>query len=313
MLITDAINEYLAALRQAGRSPSTVRQYRWHLTRLAGNLNAAGAANLADITRTHLRHYGADLLDAYAPATVRVAVIAARSWLTWCHAEQYLTADLHRALRQPKVPLRQQRTLTRQEITALLNHCDADPCPRATRDASIISTLVDAGLRRSELCRLTMRDIDITTGRLRVTRKGGDQSYAYIGPAALARLHRWLAVRPHDAPTDHLYLSVGGATPNRPITPEGLRSILRRLGAAAGIPDISPHAFRRSFATLRLENGVPTRVVQALGGWKRIDMVERYSQALDLSRMAAQSTVMDQIDRPLAIQLPLFGASESER
>lgn len=308
--IADTIAEFLAAKRQEGRSAATIIQYRWHLNRLAGHLASLGTLQLDQITRTQLRHYAADLLDAYAPATVRVAVVATHSYLHWCQLENYLNSDLSKALRYPRVPLRQQRTLSRDDITALLSLCDANAGdPRCLRDAAIVATLVDSGIRRSELVHLTLPDLDIDAGRLRVVRKGGDQSYAYIGLATATRILRWLTVRPAIArPTvSHLYVAVGGAQPGRPITPEGLRSILRRLGDAAGVQDVSPHAFRRAFATLRLENGDSTRAVQALGGWKKIDMVERYSQAIDLSRLARQNAPMDELDRPIAIQLPLFG------
>lgn len=311
--IADTIDEFLAAKRQEGRSAATIIQYRWHLNRLSGHLAALGIIQLDQITRTQLRHYAADLLDAYAPATVRVAVVATHSYLHWCQLENYLTSDLSKALRYPRVPLRQQRTLSRDDITALLSLCDAVSDARSLRDAAIVATLVDSGIRRSELVHLTLSDLDLPTGRLRVVRKGGDQSYAYIGLATATRIIRWLTIRPTVARPGcaHLYVAVGGAQPGHPITPEGLRSILRRLGDAAGVDDVSPHAFRRAFATLRLENGDSTRAVQALGGWKKIDMVERYSQAIDLSRLARQNAPMDELDRPIAIQLPLFGEAPS--
>lgn len=311
--IADTIDEFLAAKRQEGRSAATIVQYRWHLNRLAEHLAALGVHQLDHITRAQLRHYAADLLDAYAPATVRVAVVATHSYLHWCQLETYLTSDLSKALRYPRVPLRQQRTLSRDDITALLSLCDANPDARSLRDAAIVATLIDSGIRRAELVRLTLPDLNIDAGRLRVTRKGGDQSYAYIGAATAIRIGRWLSVRPtvvHPG-IHHLYVAVGGARPGHPITPEGLRSILRRLGDAAGVQDVSPHAFRRAFATLRLENGDSTRAVQALGGWKKIDMVERYSQAIDLSRLARQNAPMDELDRPISLQLPLFGDAPS--
>lgn len=315
LTVAEAIHEFLAAKRQEGRSPTTISQYRWHLTRLADRLAVSGQVRLDQVTRAALRNYAADLLDDYAPATVRVAVVSIHSWLHWCQLENYLSTDLSKALRYPRVPLRQQRTLTRHEITALLAACDHPTDPRCLRDGAIVATLVDSGIRRSELIRLTLPDLDLSAGRLRVLRKGGDQTYAYVGAATVTRIERWLTARPHVALPNisHLYVAVGGSYPGRPLTGEGLRSILRRLGDAAGVEDVSPHAFRRAFATLRLENGDSTRAVQALGGWKKIDMVERYSQALDLSRIARQNAPMDELDRPLAYQLPLFGESKSER
>lgn len=66
----------------------------------------------------------------------------------------------------------------------------------------------------------------------------------------------------------------------RGISPSGLRKLFTRLAKNAGLDALSPHDMRRTFATLALKTGAPTRIVQAAGRWKSIEMVERYSQAI---------------------------------
>lgn len=300
MNINEAIEEYLAAKRQEGRTTATIRQYRWHLARLALAMARQNVIELAQLTKTLLRHWGADLLDTYAPATTKVAVTATRSWLTWCRREGYMTADLTGALRYPKVPMRLQRTVSGAEITCLLKACDLST-PLGVRDAAIVALLVDSGLRRRELVNLRMPALNLVQGWARVTRKGGDQGIVWFGAMTAQRLQEWLMVRPDVAGDgiDNVFVSVGGSLKGAGLTPEGIRGVLRRLGARAGVTHVSPHAFRRSFATLRLENGDSTRTVQALGGWKKIDMVERYSQALDLSRLARKNAPIDVLDGKL--------------
>jgi len=55
--------------------------------------------------------------------------------------------------------------------------------------------------------------------------------------------------------------------------------MLQRLGKATGI-HCNPHSFRRGFCVHQVKSGLSTRVVQALGGWERITMVEHYSKSL---------------------------------
>jgi integrase len=97
-----------------------------------------------------------------------------------------------------------------------------------------------------------------------------------------AILERWLAVRPQVAASGEgaFFVSVGGLTPGRTLTRHGLQLILRTLGREAGIGPISPHDFRRTFATLALRSGAPTRIVQVAGRWRSLAMVERYTQAI---------------------------------
>ena len=60
----------------------------------------------------------------------------------------------------------------------------------------------------------------------------------------------------------------------------GLNVTFRNLGKSSGIGPLSPHDFRRTFATLSLQGGAPTRLVQLAGRWNSVKEVERYSQAL---------------------------------
>ena len=60
---------------------------------------------------------------------------------------------------------------------------------------------------------------------------------------------------------------------------EGIKTMLKRLGNSTGMT-CNPHAFRRGFCTILLRKGLSTRVVQSLGGWEDLEMVERYSKSL---------------------------------
>jgi len=63
------------------------------------------------------------------------------------------------------------------------------------------------------------------------------------------------------------------------ISRAGIMTMLKRLSKESGIR-CNPHSFRRGFAIHNLKSGLSTRVVQALGGWDTITMVERYSANL---------------------------------
>jgi len=63
------------------------------------------------------------------------------------------------------------------------------------------------------------------------------------------------------------------------ITARGIQIMLKRLYSDTGIP-CNPHSFRRGFCVHQVKSGQSTRVVQALGGWERITMVEHYSKSL---------------------------------
>ena len=63
------------------------------------------------------------------------------------------------------------------------------------------------------------------------------------------------------------------------ITPRGIQTMLQRLGQVTGIR-CNAHSFRRGFCVHQVKSGLSTRIVQALGGWDTISMVENYSKSL---------------------------------
>jgi len=167
--------------------------------------------------------------------------------------------------------------------------------PRGRRDAGLVALLLDSGLRAKEICSLQLADVYLERHSFAVRVKGGDERIGYFGHACCKHLQAWIDVRQPHPGVSTLFVSVGGNTPGQPLTTGGLWAALRRLGKRAGISKVSPHAFRRAFATLMTRNGAPTKVVQLAGRWGHIGMVELYTQALDGSAVYAQFSPLDRL------------------
>ena len=292
--LLNVITSYLIAQRQAGKSDATLQQYGYHLGKMATWLGEAGVLFVAEVQREDLRAWGATLRDTWSPATIKGAVCAARSFFRWCKDDDLLTYNPALALKVPRVPVRAQRTLTAAEITTLLAGCPDSL--RGTRDAALVALLLDTGLRNAEICRLRLPDLDLQHRHLLVRIKGGDEAFGYFGSACSKRLQAWLRVRHARAGVQTVFVSVGGNTPGCALTERGLRLALKRLGQRAGVPGVCPHAFRRSFATLMLLNGAPSRIVQLAGRWSDLRMVERYSQQLDASSVYGRWSPLDGLE-----------------
>jgi site-specific recombinase XerD len=126
-----------------------------------------------------------------------------------------------------------------------------------------------------------MTDIDFQNKKIAVIGKGGKQEFVYFSKKCQEALDEWLVIREKISKCDSLFVSMGGFTPGEPLTTRGLRSILKKIGEKSGVENVHPHAFRRSFATLRIKRkGQSTRGVQRLGRWRNLETFERYTQAL---------------------------------
>lgn len=306
----DLIAEFLASRRQAGLARSTLSQYGWHLRALAAWLTEQGIDTVTAVSRSLLRKWGGSLHDRWAPATVKTAVVVCRAFFAWCVTEGAIPVNPAEGLKTPAVRMRLQRTLTAVEIAALLSVCDLETV-KGVRDAALVSLLADSGIRSAELLRLTPADLDLDGHLVVVLRKGGHQGMAFYGEATAERLRHWLTLRakllallaPH---SPALFVAVGGNTPGFPLTAAGLRLQLRRLGQDAKVAGVSPHAFRRAWACLLVEAGAPNRYIQGAAGWRSERQLLRYTQALDLQRIASQFSPIDRLSRALPVQLPLW-------
>jgi site-specific recombinase XerD len=297
------IDGFIVAKKQEGLSAATLRQYGWHLDKLAeyweehwGDWHVErDDVQQEDLLRSRLREWGASLVDCWSPATVKQAVTACRSLFRWLEEEGVLDTNPAEGLKLPKVPVRIQRTLTLDEVRAMLEVCDLDTV-KGIRDCALLHVLIDTGLRAAEVCRLRSADVHLEQRFLTVIVKGGREDVAYFGESTARSIQCWLDVRSAAPVVEELFTAVGGGRPGRELTTRGLRTIVKQIGEVAGVEGVSPHAFRRGFAVIATEAGAPSRVVQVAGRWSNITMVERYTLALQRGHLHGRWSPADRVN-----------------
>lgn len=196
------------------------------------------------------------------PATIRLHYVTIRPFL------EYLAIPLKLKLSRPYQLPQYHHT---GEVTAMLQQTAtrSDKWSRlAERDTLMILMLAFTGVRRSELVKLTPRDIADPYLYIRNAKGNKDR----VIP--LAQLLR--------APLQ-LYIHNQHIVPNQaifPITADRLYSIVKRSARAAGFPNITPHSFRHYFATYLLERGAPLKAIQELLGHASIKTTAVYQDLL---------------------------------
>lgn len=274
--VQTAICDWLNEFEISGYSAETIRVYRWQVGQLAKRVPHAHAA---DYTRADLVQYIADRKRAgWAEASRKIAVNAIRSFFAFTCGKRSPARTLPAPRPKPKL----QRTLTAAQAFAVLAACDTQTI-RGVRDLALLCLMLDTGLRASEICRLKVTDLDLERRRLTVLVKGGKLGDGVYTDYTAMQIATWLVSRGKVAADGvaELFVSIGGLTPGHSLSGSGLRVIFRWLGKAAGLSALSPHDLRRTFATLTIRNGAPTRLVQLAGRWDDLALLERYTAALD--------------------------------
>ena len=190
----------------------------------------------------------------------------------------------------PKAPVVE--PLAKEEIDALLAACDrgktwktrqliASERPTADRDRAIILTLLDTGLRASELCGIQIGDINMTANSIKVLGKGQKERLVYFGKRTSKALWKLLTPRLKDAKLEDMVFTVGPEDDLRPMTHDVLRRLLAPkgdIGERAKVANVYPHRFRHTFAITYLRNEGDLFTLQALLGHSDIEMVKRYAR-----------------------------------
>ena len=210
-----------------------------------------------------IRQYQAYLFQAkkLSPATVSQYVSALRFLFVKTLRRHFLTEHIP----YPKSPRRLPIVLSLEEVTRLINSV------RNLFHRTLLMTLYSTAVRRSELCRLKVTDIDSKRMMIRITQgKGSRDREVPLSPTLLAALRiywRWMKPK--------TYLFPGTVNHRRadvPISPNLVWYACRQAARAAGIDKrIRPHSLRHSCATHLFEAGADLRTLQVLLGHSRLE------------------------------------------
>ena len=262
-----------------GLAKNTLEAYRRDL-RLFGQWLARGRRSLLEASESDLLGYlAARHAEANRPraSTQARALSSFKRFYHYAVRERRISIDPTIKLDRPKKPPRFPKTLSEEEVIALLGAPDV-ATPLGLRDRAMLETLYATGLRVSELVSLKIAETSLDMGVVRVFGKGGKERLVPLGEVAVEWIERYLKVgRPALAKAqlnDAMFLTSRG----EPMTRQAFWYLIKRHAASA-IPGVrlSPHTLRHAFATHLLNHGADLRVVQMLLGHADISTTQIYT------------------------------------
>jgi integrase/recombinase XerD len=269
---------------ERGRSANTLAAYRRDLAAYCAWLGERGRL-LDGVTEADVEEYVAHQRSTgRAPASVARSMVAVRTLHRFLADEGRAAADPAADVSAPRVPQGLPKPLTEDEVTALLDAVVGHDAV-ARRDRAILEVLYATGMRISELCGLSLGDVDLGAGLVRVFGKGAKERIVPIGRLARAAVGEWLEPdgRPVFVPdrwarrgdAEAVFLNRRGGRLSR----QGAWAIVRHYGEKVGVGDrLSPHVLRHSCATHLLDHGADIRIVQELLGHASISTTQVYTR-----------------------------------
>ena len=295
--LKDLASTYILRCEVEGKSPFTVSAYRWTLARFISAMEEERAPAEANaVSREHLYAY-LGRFTGHSQDTRHRYFREVRCFFNWLVDSGYLAESPFRGIKNIRLPERVVRPYTPPEISRLIEACDESDI--GLRDCAMVITLLDTGLRCSELVKLDLSDLDMNLLRIRVRfGKGNKQRVVPFAARCRESLDDYLEVRGDDpgplfsASDNHRRL-----LPGKQLQPNGLKQMLRRLGRKAGVEKVHAHRFRHTFATWAIEHDAREIDVQYLLGHSTSDMVRRYSSTYRSEQAATRHHAFSPADR----------------
>ena len=306
MTLSKATEGFLQYKAAEGLSPNTLQGYQRDLKLW---LSYMGDVAVNKITTHQLQAYLVWLRTDYEPRrfsgdkqalaskTIHNCYISLSAFFRWASREFELPNPV-KDVPIPKFEEVPPEPFTKDEVEALLKACEQcresrprDRCKftarrsSGKRDQAVIMTLLDTGLRASELSALKIGDVDLRSGKVLVKhgRAGGAKGCkgrtVYLGKAARRAVWRYLADREDGEDANAPLFLVKF---NRSMNKNALRILIKHLGDRAGIKKCHPHRFRHTFAITYLRSGGDLFTLQALLGHSSLDMVQHYARIAEV-------------------------------
>lgn len=278
------VEEYLSWLvAERGRSANTIAAYRRDLEgycRWLGERRGSPSKVDPRELEAFVEHRRAS--DA-APSSVARQLAAIRNFHRFLVAEGHRSDDPTADLDGVRVPAGLPKALSESEVQSLIDAVVGEH-PVALRDRALLELLYATGARVSEACGVSMGDLDLEDGLVRLYGKGSKERLVPVGSCARTALGRWIDEgRPALEPTrwrrrgdsDAVFLDQRGGRLSR----QAAWAAIVRVGDRVGLGGrLSPHVLRHSCATHMLDHGADLRIVQEMLGHASISTTQVYTR-----------------------------------
>ncbi len=252
--------------------------YRRDLERYAQWIHQQGITDLSLVTANSVSDFAASLARDLSSSSAARTVISVRGFHKFAVAEGWEVDNPAVDIRPPSIPLRLPKALPYDTVLSIIQAATNSQFPY--RDSAAIELLYGTGIRISELVGLDLEDIEFDTETIVVTGKGSKTRMVPVGSVALSAVARYmqnergtLLIKNKGLVTQRVFLNTRG----KPLSRQSAWEVVVGAAKSAGVPGVSPHSFRHSYATHLLEGGADVRSVQELLGHSSVTTTQIYT------------------------------------
>jgi site-specific recombinase XerD len=256
---------FINAKKVEGCSEKTLKYYTAILSAFLSTIHCA----IKDVNTSDIRSYLSNYQEFHQSSKVTIDNMRRifSSFFAWLEDEDYIRKSPVRRIHRVKADTLVKETINEEQLEILRDSCTE------IRDLAIIDVLASTGMRVGELVNLDICDVDFQERQCIVFGKGHKEREVYFNSRAKLHLQQYLRRRKDSNPA--LFVSL--KAPHTRLTISGVETRVKALGENVNLAKVHPHKFRRTFATMAIDKGMPIEQVQRLLGHVKIDTTLQYA------------------------------------
>lgn len=271
--------QYLTSERNY--SDYTIKSYISDISEFADFLKVEEFGTLLTARTNHARAFMTRLFNSgFKRKSIARKLSSLKTFYRYLITEGKIDKNPFELVETPKVEKNLPHFLYREEIEKIFNSIDTTNAV-GKRNLAIMEILYGSGLRVSELCSLTISNLDFANAMIKVIGKGSKERYVPMNQRTIDALNNYiyigreeLVLKTEKAEVKNLFVNQHGG----PLTTRGVRVIINKIieDAAESI-HVYPHMLRHTFATHLLDGGADLRSVQEMLGHTNLSTTQIYT------------------------------------
>lgn len=275
-MLEDDLESFVIAKEAIGRASTTIDWYGYMLRPFLAWAAEQGLREAKAIGTGHVERFLAGARKRSSPETVAGYYRALSAFFGWLAARSLVAVNPVAAIPKPSVPRRPPRRANLADLARLMDSIQPDSWVDM-RDRLAIRLLFWTGVRLSELAGVDVGHIDMQAGEVSVTGKGNKSRVVPLHPSLPVQILEYLVNRPGTREPALLLGSWSSGAARGRLTGSGIRSMLIRRAAAAGVQYWNPHSYRHAAAMKLLNDGeMEIGIVAKLLGHSSPEITRRF-------------------------------------
>ncbi len=283
--ITKYIDEYLKHMTIRNLSKNTVIERKWRLEKFKEFLDKKEISNIDDINKEIIISYQVHLFETInnkgkqnSAGHQNNMLSTVIQLLKFLKERDFIVSNPACDIQYAKVPKKLPKgILTPTEAKKIIHAPDIETAI-GYRDRTMLEILYSSGIRKDELNRLSLNDVDYQDGYLRVIGKGQKDRIVPIGRIACRYLENYMKSVRHEfykaEYTNYLFLSLKGNKLSKNVIWEMIKKYAKRAKIRK---NVSPHTFRHTCATVMLKNKADINIIRKLLGHESLNTTQIYT------------------------------------